>query len=97
MNFNWLNMIAAIPQVIQAIQLIHADAPGTTKKTKAMQWLGLGEAVIGTGNPQLGAELQAATTDVSLIIDRMVSLFHHTNAAPGFGVAPIPAPPAVKP
>lgn len=91
---NWLNLIAAIPLFIQGAQIIHADKPGTTKKEKVMQWLGLGiGTAVATGavNPEQAQGLAGAVSNVSKIIDEMVALFHNTNAAPGFGATPLPA------
>ncbi len=96
MNFNLFNLISAIGPTIQAIQFIHSGEPGATKKTKALQWLGLGEAIVGQGNPALGDALQKATVSVSNIIDEMVALFHATGQ-PGFGTTSVPALPPTVP
>ncbi len=90
MKFNWFNLLALIPYVVQGIQVLHAEAPGATKKQLALDALGLATAAAGAVLPaDQVAQANVVSSSVSAIIDSIVAFNHATNQ-PGFGTNSVP-------
>jgi hypothetical protein len=85
MKFNWFNLLSLIPYIVQGIQVLHAEAPGTTKKQLALDALGLATAGAAAVLPaEQAAQANAVSSAVGSVIDSLVAFNHATNA-PGFG------------
>ena len=87
-KFSWTNLLGALPAIIAGAQSLLAGQPGATKKQQVLNWVGFGEAVAATADPQLAPVFNLLNTT----IDGIVAAFHAQNA-PGFGSNSAPAAP----
>jgi hypothetical protein len=92
-----LQALALVPSVVQGVETIKAEAPGTTKKDLALQSLMLASGVAGAVDPKDTETIALTTQLIGNAIDGSVALFHATGwkphtASPAAPVSNVPSP-----